>query len=83
MDELIQRLKDVVFQMERSVHSPGHIAAIDDAVKELREPHNIPAQLEEIAGRFCDDYCKWPERYDSEGKLYEEHCNQCPVSLLS
>ena len=83
MDELIKRLEDAVFQMERHVHGPGHIAAVKDAAHELKEPHNIPAQLEEIAGRFCDDYCKWPERYDSEGKLYDERCSKCPISLLT
>ena len=83
MDDLITRLKEVARELELGVKSPGHIAAVEAAAKELNEPHNIPAQLEEIAGRFCDDYCKWPEKYESEGKLWDEHCNKCPVNLLS
>ena len=83
MDELLARIKDATEQMELGVKSPGHNGVLKDAAKELQEPHNIPAQLEEIAGRFCDDYCKWPERYDSEGKLYDERCSKCPISLLT
>lgn len=34
--DLIRRLEDAVFQMERNIHSPGHIAAVLDAIKALR-----------------------------------------------
>ena len=34
--DLINRLEDAVFQMERGVHNSGHIAAILDAIKALK-----------------------------------------------
>lgn len=48
---------------------------------------NILDELENIANRICDDYCKWPQEYgcqdnyDSEEfeKLYEEKCQNCPL----
>ena len=83
MDELLARIKDATEQMELGVKSPGHIGVLKDAAKELQEPHGIVWQLEEIAGRFCDSYCKWPEKYNTEGQLYDERCSKCPISLLT
>ena len=40
MKELITRLKEAMDQMSKGVHSPGHIAAIADAVKELEKIKN-------------------------------------------
>lgn len=52
MDELIKRLEDAVFQMERHVHSPGHIAAIKDAIKMLKGK----ASVELVRCKECK-YC--------------------------
>ena len=43
--------------------------------------------LDEMAADFCDNYCKWPEKYTVEGiehssKLYEEHCGDCPLNWI-
>lgn len=37
MKDLINRLNQAAEQMAKGVHSPGHIAAIKDAVKKLEE----------------------------------------------
>lgn len=35
MRDLIERLKEAAKQMQIGVHSPGHIAAIEEAIREL------------------------------------------------
>jgi len=37
MSDLIKRLKEAAEQMQKGVHSPGHIAAVNEAVKRLTE----------------------------------------------
>ena len=37
MKDLITRLKEAMDQMSKGVHSPGHIAAIADAVRVLEK----------------------------------------------
>ena len=37
MKDLINRLKEAMNQMSKGVHSPGHIAAIADAVRVLEK----------------------------------------------
>ena len=50
---------------------------------------NIPAILNHVACDFCENYCKWPEKYTDESgevhevKLMDEHCVKCPVQLIS
>lgn len=55
-----------------------------DSMKE--EPVSIPSLLENIAERFCDGYCKYPEKWDPEKEgceLCESGiCATCPVNRL-
>ena len=40
--------------------------------------------IEEVMNEVCDKYCKFPEQYtdEDEEKLYEKHCNNCPLNKL-
>ena len=43
--------------------------------------------LDQMATEFCDNYCKWPEKYTIEGiehsaRLYDEHCGDCPLNWI-
>lgn len=42
--------------------------------------------IEEVRCAVCDDYCKWPEIYEDDGRdedaLLEEKCNFCPLDRL-
>lgn len=39
-------------------------------------------QLEEIATEICDKYCKYPEKYRNEEKMFGEACDQCPLDKI-
>lgn len=43
--------------------------------------------LEDICSDICDNYCKWPEKYEtdneSQERMYEEHCDKCPLLRIS
>lgn len=50
-------------------------------------PVTVTELLSKMASEFCDFYCKYPERYatedgDEDGRLYDEHCAECPFNLL-
>lgn len=38
--------------------------------------------LEEIAGKICDRYCRFPEAYDDTTRMFEEKCEGCPLNEL-
>jgi hypothetical protein len=47
----------------------------------------ITKQIEEIAEDFCDNYCKYPEKYDPEEhdgvELFDSDiCQNCPMMRL-
>ena len=50
----------------------------------------IVEQLQEIAYKMCDRYCKYPDIYhsqyedDDEGTeaLYREQCKKCPLNKM-
>ena len=42
----------------------------------------VTGLLQEIADDFCDNYCKYPDRYTDEDKMMEEHCDQCPLNKI-
>lgn len=43
-------------------------------------------ELEEIAGKICKKYCKFPEAYgdreDDNQRMIEERCEKCPLNEL-
>lgn len=47
---------------------------------------NVRTIIEQACAEFCDKYCKWPEKWNTEKegmKLCEsEHCEKCPVNWL-
>lgn len=47
---------------------------------------SIGEELEEIAEKMCDTYCKYPEKWDPETEgmeLYESKiCEECPMQRL-
>ena len=47
---------------------------------------SIFEQLEEIAGEFCDGYCKYPDAWDEEKEGCElsesDICKNCPIGKL-
>lgn len=60
-------------------------------VKEVMETQEeqkqtIPQLLEEVANKFCDGYCKYPDMWDEEVEGYElclsEICANCPINQL-
>lgn len=48
---------------------------------------SIPQLLEEIANRFCDKYCKYPNTWDEEKEGCElcdsGVCAECPINQLT
>jgi hypothetical protein len=40
--------------------------------------------IRKVVEEMCDKHCKFPEQYseEDEEKLYEEHCNNCPLNKL-
>ena len=36
----------------------------------------------EAAEKFCDNYCVWPNRCESQEQLREKHCEGCPMEQL-
>ena len=55
---------------------------------EINAKDNTPdrEELEEIAGKICDKYCKFPEAYgnreDDNQRMIEERCDKCPLNRL-
>ena len=53
------------------------------------EDMSLPQILENIHGRICDEYCKWPSQYppatddEAYNRMGEEHCDKCPVRRLT
>lgn len=47
---------------------------------------SISLELEHIAAEICNNYCKYPERWDAEKEgmeLYESAiCKNCPLNRL-
>lgn len=82
MNNLQDKLTRAAEDLKRGVTDPGQVAAIREAAEELEKPHNIPSQMEKIVEQFCDHYCKWPERCQTEDELYANYCNDCPTGLL-
>ena len=50
----------------------------------LPKHKTVSAILEEVIQSMCDNHCKFPDMYSEadEDKLYEEHCDKCPLNLL-
>lgn len=50
------------------------------------EGKTVPQILEEIAGQFCDYYCKYPDSWDIETEgcdlCESEICIECPINKL-
>lgn len=55
-----------------------------DAMDEVK---TIPKLLEEIVEQVCNDYCKWPEKWDEEAEGMElmesDICTNCPLNRLT
>ena len=41
-----------------------------------------PPDLEEVAGKICDKFCRFPEAYDDTDRMFEEKCDKCPLNEL-
>lgn len=45
----------------------------------------------EVVEKMCSDYCKFPEQYVKEygdsdeglNKMFEDHCDKCPLNRLN
>ena len=50
------------------------------------EGKTVPQILEEIAGQFCEHYCKYPDTWDIETEgcdlCESEICAECPINKL-
>lgn len=57
---------------------------INKTVSDIIQENSIKVTdiLSVVAEEICDGYCKWPEQYDNEYKLYDERCNKCPLNKL-
>ena len=42
----------------------------------------ITSMLEQISAQMCEEYCKWPEKYESDDRLYNEKCSKCPLNAI-
>lgn len=40
--------------------------------------------IQEVIEEICDNHCKFPDQYseENEERLYEEHCDNCPLNKL-
>lgn len=52
----------------------------------MSEEKPITKQLEAVAEDICNNYCKWPEKWDTEKEGCElvdsEICANCPLNKL-
>lgn len=50
----------------------------------LRCDESITDRLDETSSEFCNNYCKWPDKYDadSEDDMLEERCESCILDLI-
>lgn len=49
--------------------------------KDEKKRKTITEQLDEIATKICDDYCKYPHMCKSEDDLFKI-CEECPPELF-
>lgn len=60
-------------------------------MQERSESVTVVETIEEVVERMCSDYCKFPERYEKEygdsdeglKKMFEDHCDSCPLNRLN
>lgn len=38
---------------------------------------------EYVAEQICNNYCKFPNQYEDEEKLFSERCDSCPLNLIN
>ena len=52
----------------------------------LRTDATLQELLEEVAGEFCENYCKYPDSWDEEKEGCElsesDICANCPITKL-
>ena len=62
------------------------LAAYAKLAVAAEEKKTISQKLEDIANDFCDNYCKYPEKWDEEKEGCElcesEICAECPINKL-
>lgn len=51
------------------------------------EQKTVAQVVEEVCQDICDHYCKYPAEYNfdddlSFDRIYEDHCNDCPLNRL-
>lgn len=60
-------------------------------MQERGESVTVVETIEEVVEKICSDYCKFPEEYtkkygDSDeglNKMFEDHCDKCPLNRLN
>ena len=56
--------------------------------EEFEQAEKSVAQIiEDVCEDICDNYCKYPIHYDFKDdfnydRIWEEHCNKCPLNKL-
>ena len=38
--------------------------------------------IEQVKENICDNYCKYPDQYESNETMIEEQCEKCPLCRL-
>lgn len=43
---------------------------------------SVTELIDDVRSKICFDYCKWPDKAESEDELFDEHCAKCPLAKL-
>lgn len=94
MKEFITWLNDEVKAIENATGNMFNKGKYREAIRIRQRLCNMDAkdktpdreELEEIAGKICDKYCKFPEAYgdreEDRARMIEERCEKCPLNRL-
>ena len=79
---------EYIAMLQNLLNSIGEEQMKPEETKSAEVPRKtITDILDQMAADFCDNYCKWPEKYteggvEHSGRLYEERCGECPLNWI-
>lgn len=86
-ERFIEWLDNEIDDLQHSPDSPFVSGKLSEAIR-IRakagemDAKEYPPDLEEVAGKICDKYCRFPEAYDDTDRMFAEKCEGCPLNEL-